>query len=176
MSMIGNRPATLGPQTPMTASVLGMDDYTPHAKAYWWTTTLVGAAVLGLALLDVSHLDGAVMLQVACGAAIAALTGLFPVRIPGTKTSLAGTELFIFLLLLVHGPAAATIAAAAEAAVGSFRTSKRWTSRIGSPTMAALAMFACGAAFTLATRAARIEGVLRNSWPFVLPLRFPSRC
>ena len=170
--MIGNRPVTLGPQTPMKAPVLGMDDYTPQAKAYWWTTTLVGAAVLGLALLDVSHLDGAVILQVACGAAIAALTGLFPVRIPGTKTSLAGAELFIFLLLLVHGPAAATIAAAAEAAVGSFRTSKRWTSRIGSPTMAALAMFACGAAFTLATSAARIEGVLSNSWLFVMLFTF----
>src|SRR5947208_15096252 len=134
MTMIGNRPITLGPQTPMKAPVLGMDDYTPHAKAYWWTTTLVGAAVLGLALLDVSHLDGAVMLQVACGAAIAALTGLFPVRIPGTKTSLAGAERFIFLLLLVHGPAAATIAAAAAAAVGSFRTVKRWTSRSRRPT------------------------------------------
>src|SRR5437870_13688131 len=92
MSMTGNRPATLGPQTPMKAPVLGMDDYTPQAKAYWWTTTLVGAAAVGLALLDVSRLDSAVMLQVACGAAIAALTGLFPVRIPGTKTSLAGAR------------------------------------------------------------------------------------
>ena len=170
--MIGNRPITLGPQTPMKAPVLGMDDYTPQAKAYWWTTTLVGAAAVGLALLDVSRLDSAVMLQVACGAAIAALTGLFPVRIPGTKTSLAGAELFIFLLLLVHGPAAATIAAAAEAAVGSFRTSKRWTSRIGSPTMAALAMFGCGSVFTLATSAARIEGVLSNSWLFVVLFTF----
>src|SRR5438132_475233 len=166
MTMIGNRPVTLGPQTPMKAPVLGMDDYTPQAKAYWWTTTLVGAAVLGLALLDVSHLDGAVILQVACGAAIAALTGLFPVRIPGTKTSLAGAELFIFLLLLLHGPAAATIAAAAEAAVGSFRTSKRWTSRVGSPAMAALSMYGCGAAFTLATTAARGNGELTNTLLF----------
>src|SRR2546421_1767780 len=172
MSMTGNRPATLGPQTPMKAPVLGMDDYTPQAKAYWWTTTLVGAAVLGLALLDVSHLDGAVILQVACGAAIAALTGLFPVRIPGTKTSLAGAELFIFLLLLVHGPAAATIAAATEAAVGSFRTSKRWTSRIGSPTMAAMAMYGCGAAFSLATTAARNQGPLSNSWLLVALFTF----
>lgn len=172
--MISNRPVTLGPQTPMKAPVLGMDDYTPQAKAYWWTTTLVGTAALGLALLEVSALDSAVMLQVACGIAIAALSGLFPVRIPGTKTSLAGAELFIFLLLLVHGPAAATIAAAAEAAVGSFRTSKRWTSRIGSPTMAALAMYGCGAAFTLATSAARIEGLLSNSWLFVVLFTFAS--
>jgi PAS domain S-box-containing protein len=170
--MISNRPATLGPQTPMKAPVLGMDDYTPQAKAYWWTTTVIGAAALGLALQDLSQLDGTIMLQVACGIAIAALSGLFPVRIPGTKTSLAGAELFIFLLLLVYGPAAATIAAAAEAAVGSCRTSKRWTSRIGSPTMAALAMYGCGAAFTLATSAARIEGLLSNSWLFVVLFTF----
>lgn len=170
--MISNRPATLGPQAPMKAPVLGMDDYTPQAKIYWWTTTLVGAAALYLALLDVVHLEGAVMLQVGCGIAIAALSGLFPVRIPGTKTSLAGAELFIFLLLIIHGPAAATIAAAAEAAVGSCRTSKRWTSRIGSPTMAALAMYGCGAAFTLATSAARSEGVLSNSWLFVVLFTF----
>jgi hypothetical protein len=40
----------------------------------------------------------------------------------------------------MHGPAAATLAAAGEAAVGSYRTSKRWTSRIVSPAMAAVAM------------------------------------
>src|SRR6266446_9568199 len=139
MTMIGNRPATLGPPTTVPAPVLGMDDYPPQAKAYWWTTTLVRAAALILALLDLSHLDHSALLEVACGAAIAALSGLFPVRIPGTKTSLAGAELFIFLLLLVHGPAAATMAAATEAAVGSFRTSKRWTSRIGSSIMMRLA-------------------------------------
>jgi PAS domain S-box-containing protein len=148
------------------ASVQGMGDYTAQAKAYWWTTSLVGAAALGLALLNVAQFDRATLLQVVGGTAIAALAGLFPVRIPGTKTSLAGAELFIFLLLLVHGPAAATIAAAAEAAVGSFRTSKRWTSRIGSPAMAALAMYGCGTAFVLATDAVRNEGVLGNSWLF----------
>jgi diguanylate cyclase (GGDEF)-like protein/PAS domain S-box-containing protein len=139
-----------------------MDDYTPEAKAYWWATTALGTGALMLALANVGRLDVAVVLQVAVGTAIAALTGLFPVRLPGTKTSLAGAELFVFLLLLVHGPAAATIAAAAEAAVGSFRTSKRWTSRIGSPAMAALAMYGCGTVFTLATNAARHDGALSN--------------
>jgi hypothetical protein len=148
------------------AAVRGMDDYTLRAKAYWWTTSLVGAAALGLALLNVAQFDSAVVLQVVGGTTVAALTGLFPERIPGTKTSLAGAELFIFLLLLVHGPAAATIAAAAEAAVGSYRTSKRWTSRVGSPTMAALAMYGCGSAFALAIDAMRNEGVLGSSWLF----------
>ena len=146
--------------------VLYMGDYSPQAKAYWWVTTLLGGAALCIALVTVGRLESAVVLQVAGGAAIAALTGLFPVRIPGTKTSLAGAELFIFLLLLLHGPAAAAIAAAAEAAVGSYRTSKRWTSRIGSPAMAALAMFGCGNAFTLAANAARSHGVFGNSFLF----------
>jgi hypothetical protein len=143
-----------------------MEDYTRKAKAYWWATTLVGATVLGLAMASVEKLDPGAVLQILGGTAIAALTGLFPVRIPGTKTSLAGAELFIFLLLLVHGPAAATIAAAAEAAVGSYRTSKRWTSRIGSPTMAALTMYGCGTVYALVTTAARSEGVLSTAGLF----------
>ena len=146
--------------------VSGMNDYTPQAKAYWWATTFLGVAALGLAVLNVGRLDHASVLQIAAGAAIAALTGLFPVRIPGSKTSLAGAELFIFLLLLLHGPAAAAIAAASEAAVGSFRTSKRWTSRIGSPALAALAMYGCGTAFTLTISMVRSGTELSNSLLF----------
>ena len=154
------------------APVRWMDDYTPRAKVYWWTTTLVGAAALGLAVASVGQLDPGAVLQILGGTVIAALTGLFPVRIPGTKTSLAGAELFIFLLLLVHGPAAATIAAAAEAAVGSYRTSKRSTSRLGSPTMAALAMYGCGTAYALATTAARNEGLFSHAGLFAGLLLF----
>ena len=34
------------------------------------------------------------------GALFAAITGLFPVRIPGTKTSVSVAEIFVLLLLL----------------------------------------------------------------------------
>jgi signal transduction histidine kinase/DNA-binding response OmpR family regulator len=131
---------------------LDMDDYSPQAKIYWWVTTVLGACILGLAATQVAALEGTALLQVVLGAAIAALIGMFPVRIPGSKTSLAGAEIFIFLLLLLHGPAACALAAAAEAAVASWRTSKRWTSRIGSPTMAALAIYGCGTVFTMTVR------------------------
>ncbi len=127
-----------------------MHDYRPEAKAYWWTTFLLGTAVFGLSLVEVAKLSDAAVLQVLVGVAIAAVTGLFPVRIPGAKVSVAGAEIFVFMLLLIHGPAAAAIAAACEAAVGSWRTSDRWTSRLGSPAMAALAMYGCGSAFALA--------------------------
>ena len=87
--------------------------------------------------------------QVALVVTVAGVTGAFPHGVPGTKTSITGAEVFIFLALLMNGPAAAALAAAAEAAVGSYRTSTRWTSRIGSPAQAGLAMYACGTLFGL---------------------------
>lgn len=140
-----------------TSAFLSMHDYTADAKIYWWTAVLLGTAVLVLSVINVAALDRAALLQVAAGAALAALTGLFPVRIPGAKTSVAGAEIFVFLLLLLYGPGAAAIAAAGEAAVGSCRTSTRLTSRLGSPAMSALAMYGCGSGFTLAL------GELRNA-------------
>jgi hypothetical protein len=48
---------------------------------------------------------------VAAGAVLAMLAGFFPVRIPRTKNSFAAGEIFMFLLLLMHGPEAAALAA-----------------------------------------------------------------
>jgi diguanylate cyclase (GGDEF)-like protein/PAS domain S-box-containing protein len=126
-----------------------MHDYTPAAKLYWWATFILGMRVLGFAAAQAAMLEGRALFEIVGRSAVAAMTGLFPVRIPGRKTSVAGAEIFVFLLLLLHGPGAAAIAAASEAAVGSWRTSKRMTSRLGSPAMAALAMYGCGSAFKL---------------------------
>ena len=84
------------------ATRLDMDDYTPQAKIYWWVTTGMGVSILALSLAQVASLPQAAVLQIASGVLIAAITGLFPVRIPGAKTSLAGAEIFVFLLLLLH--------------------------------------------------------------------------
>src|SRR4030095_4735745 len=102
-----------------------MDDYTWQAKAYWWTMALLGLAVLGIAVAGVgSHKAGAVV-QVLLGTLFAATTGLFPVRVPGAKTSGSAAEIFVFLLLLDFGPGAAAIAAAAAGGVIFSRTSPR---------------------------------------------------
>jgi diguanylate cyclase (GGDEF)-like protein/PAS domain S-box-containing protein len=132
------------------AALLRMHDYTTQAKAYWWATAVLGVVALAFALRGVAALETAAILQVLLGMLFAAIIGLFPVRVPGAKTSGSAAEIFVFLLLLDFGPEAAVIAAAAEAGVISWRTSARWTSRIGSPAMAALAMSACGTAFSLA--------------------------
>ena len=126
-----------------------MPDYNRKAAVYWWSVVVLGGITLIGSMVTVADDGPLAWVQIAIGMAIAMFAGFFPVRVPRSKNSFAAGEIFIFLLLLIHGPAAAALAASGEAAVGSWRTSKRWTSRIVSPAMAALAMFSAGSIFSL---------------------------
>ena len=121
-----------------------LPDYNRKAQVYWWTVVLIGAAVLAHSLHTVFALPAGDLLRLWVGIGVAMIAGLFPVRIPRSKNSFAAGEIFIFLLLLMHGPAAATLAAAGEGLIGSWRTTGRWSSRIASPAMACIAMFSTG--------------------------------
>ncbi len=121
-----------------------MPDYNRKATIYWWSMVVLGSIALAVALWEVHALPLAVLAQIVIGTGLAVAAGFFPVRIPGSKNSFVAGEVFIFLLLLMHGPGAATVAAAGEGFVGAFRSSKRWTSRIASLAMAALAMSIAG--------------------------------
>jgi diguanylate cyclase (GGDEF)-like protein/PAS domain S-box-containing protein len=101
-------------------------------------------------------------IQVAIGCVVAAMAGFYPVRVPGSKNSFAAGEVFIFLLLLMHGPAAAVLAAAGEAFVGSMRSSKRWTSRLVSPALAAIAVSVTGWALHVALGQMQTRGMLNE--------------
>jgi diguanylate cyclase (GGDEF)-like protein/PAS domain S-box-containing protein len=121
-----------------------MPDYNGPATLYWWTVVALGGAALAYSIDQLLGLELAVGVQIVIGCAIAMLAGLFPVRIPGSKNSFAAGEVFIILLLLLYGPAAAVLAASGEVFIGALRTSKRWTSRVISPAAAALSMLAAG--------------------------------
>jgi hypothetical protein len=95
-----------------------MPDYNRQASAYWWATVLTGGVVLAHAVSMLAGLAPLVWAQIGAGALMAMLAGFFPFRVPRSKTSFTAGEIFIFLLLLLHGPAAATLAAAGEALVG----------------------------------------------------------
>src|SRR5258708_3236655 len=104
-----------------------LPDYNLTAVGYWWTMVLLGAATIVYSLLRVSQPPTDTHWQlIACGV-IATLAGAFPLRIPRSTNSFAAGEIFIFLLLLLHGPAAAPLAPAGEALVGSWATSSRWS-------------------------------------------------
>jgi diguanylate cyclase (GGDEF)-like protein/PAS domain S-box-containing protein len=151
------RPATLG--SPAAAATVAaavpsgrvaafrqavFPDYNLPAFAYWCVVIVAGAAALGWSMASVTKLPAAAIGQVVLIASIAAIVGLFPLHVPKTKFSIAAGDIFIFLMLLLYGPFAAVLAAAAEAAVAAWRTSKRWTSRLLGPAAAAVAMLTCG--------------------------------
>jgi diguanylate cyclase (GGDEF)-like protein/PAS domain S-box-containing protein len=121
-----------------------MPDYNRKAAGYWWTMVALGLVAVLFAAAQLATQPPGIQLQILIGCVVAMMAGMYPVRIPGSKNSFAAGEIFIFLLLLMHGPAAATLAAAGEAFVGSMRSSKRWTSRLVSPSSAAVAMTVAG--------------------------------
>ena len=121
-----------------------MPDYNRAATQYWWLAVGAGGAVLLYSAAWLLRQPWTVALQVAAALLLAVGSGLFPVRVPGTRISIAAGEIFIFLLLLVAGPQAAAIVAAGEVAVGAWRMSRRWTSRLISPAVSALSMASMG--------------------------------
>ena len=151
-----------------------MPDYNRKATAYWWTMVLLGMATLLFSAQRVAAMPAMAWMQIVAGMLIAMLAGVFPVRIPRSKNSFAAGEIFIFLLLLLHGPAAATLASAGEALVGSCRTSKRWTSRIASPAMAAVAMFCAGTLLQVTLDAQRSYGLVNDGMLLVASMVFAT--
>jgi diguanylate cyclase (GGDEF)-like protein len=127
-----------------------MPDYNRKATAYWWTFVSMGVAVLTYSVVAMLALPTPDLMQVLVGVVFTSFAAIFPVRIASSKISFAAGETFIFLLLLLHGPAAAALAAAAEGLVASMRTSKRWTSRIASPAIASVVMFGVGSLLQMA--------------------------
>ncbi|HEY6511008.1 MAG TPA: EAL domain-containing protein [Burkholderiaceae bacterium] len=151
-----------------------MPDYNRKAAGYWWLMVLLGLGSLAVALVHVAALSPGAQARVAIGCGVAMLAGLYPVRIPGSKNSFAAGEIFIFLLLLMHGPAAAVLAAAGEALVGSMRSSKRWTSRLVSPAVAAIAMGIAGNALHAATQGLRTLDVLNEVVVLLVAMTFAT--
>jgi diguanylate cyclase (GGDEF)-like protein len=149
-----------------------MPDYNRASTVYWWTVVPLGILVIGGSLWSVAGRPWAALAQIGVGVLMAAIAGSFPVAIPRTKTSFGLGEVFTFLLLFIHGPAAAALAAAAEAGTGSFRTSKRWTSRIGGPAMAGLAMATTGTMLEWMLASARAGDAVGQATLFAATLWF----
>ena len=124
-----------------------MPDYNRAAAMYWWGLILVGASVTAVALYAASLRPLESQLQIVAVCIASMLAGGFPVPLRGTKSSFSAAEIFVFLALLYVGLDAACLAAAAEAFVASARTSKRWTSRLVSPAVAAFSIGVTGWAF-----------------------------
>ena len=132
-------------------------DYNAAATSLWLALLACGAIAAGWALARLAALPAATQLQVFIGIAFVVLAAMFPVRIPRTKYSIGVADVFVFALLGLHGAPAAALAAAAEGLVGVLGTSKRLSSRLGTPATAGAAMALCG--FGFEALAGRLEAL-----------------
>ena len=135
-------------------------DYNPAATRRWLTLATCGLVTLVWSLLQLSQLGWMALAQVQLGIAFVALAACFPVHVPRTKYSIGVADVFVFAILALHGAPAAIVAGFAEGLVGALRSSKRLSSRVSSPSAAAVGMAACGW-----VHQATQHGLLAIGWP-----------
>lgn len=120
-------------------SFLEMSDYNRGARAYWWATFVLGVSTFVYSVSGLLQLSTRALLGTAVLTLSVYLVGLRPIQIPGTKSSITPGDIFIFLTALLFGMHATVFVATTDSFCASFRTSKRWTSRLGGPAMMAIA-------------------------------------
>ena len=121
-----------------------MPDYNAKSTAYWWALVVLGGAAWLFSASELLHLPLAALGQLAGGLLLAMVMAMYPLKIPRSNQVFSLGDVFIFLLLLTHGAPAGCVAAGLETLVSSCRSSKRWTTRLGSATIAAFSMSLCG--------------------------------
>src|SRR2546423_12814372 len=137
-----------------------MSDYSRAARVYWGAVVTAGALVFAWGLYGCLSLGAARWAQLLVLASLVVISGMLPVRIPGTKASVTAGDCFIFLGAIFLGVPAGIVLGAIDLLTSSLRTSRRATSWIAAPACMALTAYVAGQVFYFAL-AAR-SGVTRN--------------
>jgi diguanylate cyclase (GGDEF)-like protein/PAS domain S-box-containing protein len=120
---------------------IDMSDYNRRARVYWWVTTLIGLGVFTYTLAGLMNLGSGILLKLAVVVVLVYFTSLRPIQVPGTQVSISPSDLFVFLAMLFGGLPAAMLVAVSDSFLGSYRVSRRWTSRLGGPAFTAISIF-----------------------------------
>ncbi len=145
-------------------NLIKMSDYNRASRLYWSVMVCGGAVALVWALIGCITLTRAEGLYLAAFLALVILASLYPIAIPGTKSSLSASDVFTFLACLVLGVPAAVLVGMTDAFVSSRRTSRRAASWIGGPAMMGVTVCISGNIFYL------VLGWLTRSAPIPLGL------
>ena len=124
-----------------------LHDYNGPATRFWLAIQGAGVVALLWSFAGLARLPLDDWWQVLGWTTLAVLAAGFPIQIPRSKHSLATGDIVIFLLLALHGAAAATVAAALESFIASRRTTVRVSSHFASTAAGATAMALAGALF-----------------------------
>lgn len=120
---------------------INMSDYNKRARTFWWITTPIGLWLFVYTLTGLGNLGSEELLKLAVIALIVYFVSLRPIQVPGTQVSISPGDLFIFLAMLFGGLPAAMFVAMTDSFIGSYRVSRRWTSRLGGPALTAISVF-----------------------------------
>ena len=137
-----------------------MSDYNRAARVYWGTVVCVGAFVFAWGVSRCLSFGAMQWAQLVVLASLVVISGMLPVRIPGTKASVTAGDCFIFLGAVVLGVPAAIVLGAIDLLTSSLSTSRRATSWIAAPACMALTALVAGQVFYLSLAAH--SGVTRN--------------
>jgi diguanylate cyclase (GGDEF)-like protein/putative nucleotidyltransferase with HDIG domain len=137
-----------------------MSDYNRAARVYWGATVCVGALVFAWGVVRCLSFGAMQWAQLVVLASLVVISGMLPVRIPGTKASVTAGDCFIFLGAIILGVPAGIVLGAIDLLTSSLSTSRRATSWIAAPACMALTAFVAGQVFYLSLAAH--SGVTRN--------------
>jgi diguanylate cyclase (GGDEF)-like protein/putative nucleotidyltransferase with HDIG domain len=147
---------------------MDMSDYNRAAKVYWCVVVAAGALVFAWGVYCCVFYGAAQWAQLLVLASLVVISGMIPLRIPGTKASLTAGDCFIFLGVIFLGVPAAIVLGALDLLTSSLSTSRRMTSWIAAPACMALTVFAAGHAFYFALAAH--GGITREPVGLAAPL------
>jgi diguanylate cyclase (GGDEF)-like protein/PAS domain S-box-containing protein len=136
-----------------------LHDYGPAATRLWVAVAVAGLLALAISAAKLAVLPASELVQIFGWVAITAVAAAFPIQIPRTKYSIATCDVVIFLLLALHGTAAAAFAASIECLIGAVRTSPRLSSRVASLSAAPAAMAIGGSLFERLQPALQQQGL-----------------
>ncbi|MGS0757385.1 hypothetical protein ACVBEH_23745, partial [Roseateles sp. GG27B] len=134
-------------------------DYNRASLRFWLALTGIGVLALAAATLQIVALPLIEIGQILALMLIVGLAAAFPVEIPRSQLLLSACDVFVFLLLAQHGPAAAALGAALEGCVASVRSAPRLSSRIVTTVNSATAIYLSGAFFVWALGTLRTLGM-----------------
>ncbi|MEW6130433.1 MAG: EAL domain-containing protein [Acidobacteriota bacterium] len=118
-----------------------MSDYNLRARVYWWATTSLGGLAIGFSLAGLASLSVTEFLKLVVVVVMVAFISFSSIRVPGTQVLISPGDIFVFLAALFGGLPSAMLVAVTDAFLGSYRVSRRWTSRLGGPAFTAIALF-----------------------------------
>src|SRR5919107_681484 len=130
-----------------------MSDYSRSARAYWAALVAGGALALGWGAYHCLAFTGTGWAQLVVLASLVVISGMLPVKIPGTRAVVTAGDCFVFLGVIYLGVPAGIVLGALELFTGSLRISKRGATWVAMPACMALTAYVAGESFYLALAA-----------------------